>query len=102
AVEAYVILNLLHVPVSLVGATIIEAFGTGVRFATFLVPASLGAVEGGHVAAAVALGFGAAQGLSFSLVRRLREATWVGIGLVALAAMRPRRSSAAPAPAPEA
>lgn len=102
AVEAYVILNLLHVPVSLVGATIIEAFGTGVRFATFLVPASLGAVEGGHVAASVALGFGAAQGLSFSLVRRLREATWVGIGLVALAAMRPRRSSAAPAPAPEA
>lgn len=102
AVEAYVILNFLHVPVSLAGALVIEAFGTAVKFATFLVPASLGALEGGHMAATVALGFGAAQGISFSLVRRLREATWVGVGLIALATMRSRSSPVVTAPVSEA
>ena len=51
----------------------IEAFGTGVRFATFLVPASLGVQEGGFVVTFVALGLSAADGVAFGLVRRLRE-----------------------------
>lgn len=90
AFETYLILRLLGVPVSVVTATVIEAFGTAVRFATFLVPAGIGALEGGHVAVFAALGLGAHTGLSFSVVRRVREATWVGLGLIVLAAMRPR------------
>jgi hypothetical protein len=74
--------------VTLVTAMVIEAFATAIRFATFMVPASLGALEGGHVAMFAALGLGASAGLSFSLVRRIREATWVGIGFIALAAYR--------------
>ena len=88
ALETYIILRLLGVPLSLVTAVVIEAFSTAVRFATFLVPASLGVLEGGHVAAFVALGLGASAGLSFSLVRRVREATWLIAGLVAFAVMR--------------
>jgi glycosyltransferase 2 family protein len=89
ALEAWLILNLLGVEVSLVTATVIEAFSTAIRFATFMVPASLGALEGGHIAVFAALGLGAAAGMSFSMVRRLREATWIGIGFLALAIASP-------------
>jgi uncharacterized protein (TIRG00374 family) len=88
ALEVWLILNLLGIDVSLLTATLIEAFSTAVRFATFVVPASLGALEGGHVALFAALGLGASTGLSFSLVRRLREATWIGVGFIVLAAYR--------------
>lgn len=88
ALEVWLILNLLGIEVSLLTATLIEAFSTSIRFATFMVPASLGALEGGHIALFAALGLGAAAGMSFSIVRRLREATWIGIGFLALAAYR--------------
>ena len=88
ALEAWLILNLLGIEVSLLTATLIEAFSTSIRFATFMVPASLGALEGGHIALFAALGLGTAAGMSFSVVRRLREATWIGVGFLALAAYR--------------
>lgn len=88
SIEAYLILRFLEVPVSLTTATVIEAFGTAVRVATFLIPASLGALEGSFVATFVALGLGPAAGVSFGLIRRAREIVWVGVGLVAFVAMR--------------
>jgi uncharacterized membrane protein YbhN (UPF0104 family) len=87
ALEALVVLQSLHVPASLVTATIIEALGTGVRFATFFVPASLGTLEGAYAAAFTALGWSAGDGLAFSLVRRARQVVWIGVGLVILLAM---------------
>ena len=36
-----------------------------------------------------AFGLAPAAGLTFSLVRRLREAFWIGLGLLAFALMRP-------------
>jgi hypothetical protein len=88
AVEAFVMLWALAVPAGLLTATVIEALGSGVRFATFLVPASLGAFEGANAAAFNALGYGAAAGLAFSLVRRARQIVWVVVGLLVMAAMR--------------
>ncbi|MEX2147520.1 MAG: flippase-like domain-containing protein [Candidatus Rokuibacteriota bacterium] len=88
ALETWVILALLGIEVSLLTAVVIEAFSTAIRFATFMVPGSLGALEGGHVAIFVALGFTGTAGLSYSLVRRIREATWVGIGFIALVVLR--------------
>jgi glycosyltransferase 2 family protein len=93
AVEAWLILWLLGMPVSLVTATVIEAFGMGIRFATFLVPASVGVLEGGYAATFAALGLGSTAGVSFSLVRRIREAVWIAVGLGAFALMRPGRSA---------
>ena len=84
ALETYVILHALGVPISATTAIVIEAFGTGVRFASFMIPAHLGALEGGHVAIFVALGLTAPIGLAFSLVRRVREAAWVAAGYAAL------------------
>ena len=92
-VEAWLILIFLGVDVSLGTATVIEAFGAAIRFATFLIPGSLGAMEGGYAAIFAALGLGSTVGLTFSLVRRVREAVWIALGLIAFALTRP------PAPA---
>ena len=97
AIEAYLILHFLGIPVSLATATVIEAFGTGVRFATFLVPASLGVQEGGFAVTFVALGLSAADGIAFGLVRRLRELVWIAVGL-ALFAVGRRPTVGAPSP----
>ncbi len=95
SVEAYLILRFLGAGVSLTTATVIESFGTAVRFATFVIPASLGAAEGGYVVSFVALGLGSTAAVSFSLVRRAREGTWAVIGLIVFALMRRRQNSAA-------
>ena len=47
-------------------------------------------LEGGYVVTFAALGLGSTTAVSFSLVRRIREAVWVGLGLVAFAATRSR------------
>jgi len=94
--ESYCILHFLGFPVSLGLATVVDAFGAGVGFAAFFIPARLGAQEAGDVAVFTALGFGAPAGLAFSLVRRLREVLWAAVGFVALAVLS-RRSAAVPA-----
>jgi uncharacterized protein (TIRG00374 family) len=86
--ETFLMLYVLAVPVDVATAMVIEAFGSGVRFATFLVPASIGALEGANAAAFAALGFGAGAGLAFSLLRRARQAVWIVIGLIVLIVMR--------------
>jgi uncharacterized protein (TIRG00374 family) len=83
--ETYWILRLLGVPVPLWIAAVIEAFSAGVRFAVFMVPAQVGVLEGGYVVVFEALGLDAGMGLSFSLIRRIREATWVGLGFLLVA-----------------
>jgi glycosyltransferase 2 family protein len=88
--EIYLVLTLAGMPVNLATALVLEAVSSAVRFATFMIPGSLGAIEGGNVAVFAAFGLPGAAGLSFSLVRRLREATWAVIGLAALAGFKAR------------
>jgi len=87
AVEALVILSSLGLPASPTAATVVEALGSGVRFATFFVPASLGPLEGANAAAFTAFGWAATAGLAFTLVRRARQAVWIGVGVAILVAM---------------
>ena len=70
-------------PISVPTAFVIGAFGTAVKFFSFMVPASLGALEGGNVALFSAFGLGGAVGLTYSLVRRLREVVWIAAGFLA-------------------
>jgi uncharacterized protein (TIRG00374 family) len=98
SIEGWLILTFLGVPVSLTTATVIEAFGTAVRFATFLIPASLGAVEGGYLVTFAALGLHSTTAVAFSLVRRMREALWVGLGLGVFALLRPGAEPVADSP----
>ena len=93
AIEAFVILRSLEVTATLGSATVIEALGTGVRFATFFVPANLGTLEGANAAAFSTLGWAVQDGLVFSLVRRGRQVVWIGVGLVVLMIMGVRRGS---------
>ena len=55
------------------------------------IPASLGALEGGYVAVFSALGLGGALGLSYTLIRRLREVLWALVGVLWLPPGRARR-----------
>jgi len=88
--EIYVVLSLAGIPAGLATSLSLEAVSSAVRFATFMIPGSVGALEGGNVAAFAAFGLPGAAGLSFSLIRRLREATWALIGLAALASFKAR------------
>jgi len=88
ALETYLMLRVLAVPVPFLTSTVLEAFGSAVRFAAFLVPANIGALEGANSAAFAALGFTASAGLAFTLVRRGRQAVWIVIGLLTLVAMQ--------------
>jgi uncharacterized membrane protein YbhN (UPF0104 family) len=92
--EAYLILHFLRIPVRLLTVVVIEACGTAIRFATFVVPGSLGALEGGYMATFLGLGLEGGTGLAFSLIRRVREAAWSAVGCLVLAAFRPVLSPA--------
>jgi hypothetical protein len=86
--EAFLIMRALSLPVSLATAAVVEAVDAGVAFAAFFIPARAGAQEAGDVTAFVALGLGAPTGLAFTVVRRLRQAAWAGIGYLALLSLQ--------------
>jgi hypothetical protein len=98
SVEVWVALAFLGQPVGFGTAAIIEAFVSAIRSATFLVPASIGAQEGGFVGIFVALGLGAGPGLTFGLIRRMREAVWTAVGYAILVAWRGRPEQATAPP----
>ncbi len=82
-IEIYLVVRFLGVPISPLAAFAIGALGTAVKFFSFMVPASLGALEGGNVAIFAAFGLGGAVGLTYTLVRRLREIVWIAAGFLA-------------------
>jgi uncharacterized protein (TIRG00374 family) len=88
SLEVYTVLRVLGREVSVPGALVIEAFVTAVRFLSFMVPGNLGALEAGTMLVFDAFGLGAGLGLAVSLIRRLRQMVWIGVGLACLAALR--------------
>ena len=100
AVQAFLILRSLNLPASLATATVIEALWSGVRFATFYVPASLGTLEGANAVAFNAFGFSPSAGLAFALVSRASQVVWIGLGMIVLLVMRPTLSLAGEPVAP--
>jgi uncharacterized protein (TIRG00374 family) len=88
ALETWLMLVLLDSPVSLLTALVIEAGATGVRAFGFLIPGSIGILEGGLVGIFAMLGLGSSTGLAFSIARRFREGVWILLGYVCLAVMR--------------
>jgi hypothetical protein len=75
-------------PPSALSAAAIEAIGSGVRFATFFLPGSIGVLEGANAAAFGALGLGAGAGLAFTVLRRARQIVWLALGLAAIGLAR--------------
>ncbi len=94
--EAAMMLYVLEIPTGWALALVIEALGSGIRFLSFLVPGSVGVLEGANTGAFAALGYGAGAGLAFSFLRRARQAVWIGIGLIVLVVARLQSVRSAP------
>jgi len=91
--EIYLIVRFLSVPMPATVALGIGAFGNAVRFLSFMIPASLGAVETANVALFAAFGVAGSVGLACTLVQRLREILWMAAGFAALSLLSARPAS---------
>ena len=81
-VEVWLILRFLGIPVTIVQAWIIESLWQLLKAGAFLIPAGVGAQEGGAILICVGLGFSIPSGLAMAIVRRIRELFWTAIGLL--------------------
>jgi uncharacterized membrane protein YbhN (UPF0104 family) len=87
-IEIYILLTLLHQPATFVTVMLVEALGLLIERATFLIPAKLVSQEGGKALILALLGYPAGVGFAIGVLRRIKEMTWVLLGLAALAADR--------------
>lgn len=94
ALEVYAMLYFLGPPPGVLQAIAIAALSVMIKGGTFVIPGSLGVQEGANLVLAVAFGYPAVAGMTFALLRRLRELVWIAIGLGCLAAVgRPAETS---------
>ena len=80
-VEVYLIFYFLGFSPSFIDIWIIEAMAQLVRVGSFFIPLSIGAQEGGLVLIFSALGYPGSLGLAASLIGRVKQFTWVALGL---------------------
>lgn len=79
--ECAVILWALDIPVTFERLLAIEVLSILIDGLLFFVPAKAGTAEGGKVLIFTLLGLDPAKGLSFGLLRRVRELSWAAVGL---------------------
>ncbi|MBT3514435.1 MAG: flippase-like domain-containing protein [Nitrospina sp.] len=79
--ELYVTLYFLGYNLSLTDLWLIEALAQLIRNASFFIPLSIGAQEGGLLLIFTALGLPGTLGITVSFVRRIKELLWVCLGL---------------------
>jgi uncharacterized protein (TIRG00374 family) len=84
ALEVLAIFYAVGIPISVREAIAIEALASVVKAVAFFIPGSLGVQDGGNVLLLALFGYPISLGLTFSLVRRMRELLWISIGLVVL------------------
>ncbi len=85
AVEVYVMFWLLGHPISWLLAICLDALAMLFTAMGFFIPAAVGIQEGGNLLLALGFDLGLALGAAFSILRRLREAFWLALGLVVVA-----------------
>jgi uncharacterized protein (TIRG00374 family) len=83
-VETYVVMRLLSPEADVFDALAIETLAMLVNTVLFFIPARIGTAEGVRTALWVLVGFTAAQGIAYGLVRRARELLWLAPGMVVL------------------
>ncbi len=92
ALEIFVILNILGIPISFSQAIIIESINSIIGVIFFFIPANIGTQETGFIflfkLVLGSLFLNPAQAetfaITYSVIRRIRELLWVGIGMVFL------------------
>jgi len=82
--EVYAILYYLGVSIDVWAAISIAALTVLIKGGTFFIPGSLGAQEGGYTLLLMSFGYSEVTGITFALIRRLREILWILLGLVCL------------------
>ena len=82
AFETYVSMWALGLNPTLLQALIVEGLAQTAKVVGFAIPGALGVQEGGYLLLGGAMGLQPDQALALSLLRRLRELTLGGIGLV--------------------
>ncbi|MCY4612755.1 MAG: flippase-like domain-containing protein [Nitrospira sp.] len=92
--EVYAILYFLGAEVGWLASFAIAAIAVLIKGSVSFIPGGLGAQEGGYLFLLVALGYGEVTGITFAVIRRIREIVWILIGLVFLAVLRGRTALA--------
>ena len=82
AFEVFYMAKILGMPIGMAEAWLFEAMIQVLRIITFFIPSSIGAQEGGIVFIFQQFGFAQPLGLTFAIIRRLREIVWIGFGLL--------------------
>ena len=82
--EVLAIFYAVGIPISAREALAIEALASVVKALAFFIPGSLGVQDGGNVLLLTLFGYPSSFGLTFSLVRRMRELLWISLGLIVL------------------
>jgi uncharacterized protein (TIRG00374 family) len=86
--EFFVIARAIGAPVSFDTAFIIGGFSSLVVNLFFFMPFNVGSKEGGLYAIFAALGLPSRLGIAAAVISRIRELTWISIGLVLVLASR--------------
>jgi uncharacterized membrane protein YbhN (UPF0104 family) len=84
-VEVYFMFQALGHPISWPLALCLDALAMLFTALGFFIPAAVGVQEGGNVLLSLGFRLGAALGAAFSVMRRLREAFWLSLGLAVVA-----------------
>ena len=79
--EVFAILYYLDVGVDVWASISIAALTVFIKGGTFFIPGSLGAQEGGYTLLLMSFGYTDVTGITFALIRRLREILWILFGL---------------------
>jgi uncharacterized protein (TIRG00374 family) len=82
AVEVYLMFWLLGHPISPGMAVCLDALAMLFTALGFFIPAAMGVQEGGNILLALGFKLGFDLGAAFSILRRIREAFWLTLGLV--------------------
>lgn len=94
--EVYAILYFLGAETGWLQSLSIAAIAVLIKGAMSVIPGGLGAQEGGYLFLLMGLGYGEMTGITFALIRRIREIIWILVGLVFLAVLRSKHTRAAP------
>ncbi len=81
-IEAWIILSLTVHRASLFAAFMVETVNRIVNLFFSFVPMRVGVDEGGAALVLKTVGYGAAEGVSLAIIRKIRTLFWVAVGLV--------------------
>ena len=100
ALEVYAILYYLNVSADVWTSISIAALTVFIKGGTFFIPGSLGAQEGGYTLLLMSFGYTEVTGITFALIRRMREVLWILIGLGCLMLLKDKDFPISTGPTP--